>query len=163
MTASLNRRRALSGAATVGIGIPLLVACGGEDTTSVTDSTGSTSSPSSGGTTSSPSESSTGGGDGGGTPADALASTSDIEVGGGTIFADEGVVVTQPAAGEFKCFSAACTHQGCLVSSVSDGQIHCKCHNSSFSITDGSVINPPATAPLPEQAITVEGDSLVLG
>ena len=46
---------------------------------------------------------------------DALAATSDIAVGGGAIFADEKVVVTQPTEGDFKCFTAICTHQGCLV------------------------------------------------
>ena len=67
-----------------------------------------------------------------------LASTADIEVGGGTIFADEQVVVTQPSEGEFKAFTTTCTHQGCQVESVSDGSINCPCHGSSFSIEDGS-------------------------
>ena len=66
-----------------------------------------------------------------------LTSTSDIEVGGGAIFADDEVVITQPSEGEFKAFSAVCTHQGCLVSSVSDGTINCDCHGSKFSIETG--------------------------
>jgi hypothetical protein len=40
----------------------------------------------------------------------ALTTTSEIPVGGGTIFATEKVVVTQPNSGDFKCFSAICTH-----------------------------------------------------
>ncbi|MFF6983985.1 Rieske (2Fe-2S) protein [Streptomyces sp. NPDC008343] len=91
-----------------------------------------------------------------------LASTSDIPVGGGTIFKDEKVVVTQPEQGEFKAFSAICTHQQCLVGSVSDGTINCPCHGSKFKITDGAVANPPATKPLPAKNIVVEGNSIRL-
>lgn len=91
-----------------------------------------------------------------------LAKTSDIPVGGGKIFKDEKVVVTQPKEGEFKAFTNICTHQQCPVANVSDGTINCTCHGSKFSITDGSVENPPATEPLAEKKITVKGDSIQL-
>ncbi|MEU3661230.1 Rieske (2Fe-2S) protein [Streptomyces sp. NPDC032940] len=92
----------------------------------------------------------------------ALAATADIPEGGGKVFADRKVVVTQPTAGEFKAFSATCTHQGCAVKDVADGVIHCPCHNSTFSITDGSVQGGPAPKPLPAVQITVSGDSIEL-
>ncbi|MFH8759339.1 Rieske (2Fe-2S) protein [Streptomyces atroolivaceus] len=96
-------------------------------------------------------------------PGDAeLTRTSDIPTGGGTIFKDRKIVVTQPAAGEFKAFSAVCTHAGCVVSSVADGTIDCACHGSRFSIGDGAVEQGPATRPLPAERITVEGDSIRL-
>lgn len=91
-----------------------------------------------------------------------LAATDDIPVGGGTIFKDQEVVVTQPEQGEFKAFSAICTHQRCTVATVADGTINCACHGSKFNITDGSVANPPATKPLPEKQITVDGNSIRL-
>ncbi|MEU9060751.1 Rieske (2Fe-2S) protein [Streptomyces sp. NPDC048430] len=91
-----------------------------------------------------------------------LARTSDIPAGGGTIFEDRRIVVTQPAAGRFKAFSAVCTHAGCIVSSVADGTIDCACHGSRFSITDGAVERGPATRPLPAERITVEGDRIRL-
>ncbi|GAA2442192.1 Rieske (2Fe-2S) protein [Streptomyces mauvecolor] len=91
-----------------------------------------------------------------------LAQTSDIPVGGGTVFADQKVVVTQPEAGTFKGFSAICTHQGCTVSSVSGGTINCPCHGSKFRIADASVANGPATRPLPGQQITVENGSILM-
>ncbi|MFF0087112.1 Rieske (2Fe-2S) protein [Streptomyces canus] len=91
-----------------------------------------------------------------------LAKTSDIPEGGGKIFKDSGVVVTQPTAGEFKAFSSKCTHQGCAVSGITNGVITCPCHKSEFSVTDGSVKKGPATQPLPEEKITVSGDSITL-
>lgn len=97
--------------------------------------------------------------DGGG---GALASTADIPEGGGKVFADRGVVVTQPKAGEFKAFSSKCTHQGCAVSSVSDGTIHCPCHDSRFDASTGAVAHGPATEPLPAKKITVAGGSITL-
>jgi Rieske Fe-S protein len=91
-----------------------------------------------------------------------LAATSDIPVGGGKIFKDEKVVVTQPEKGEFKAFSAVCTHQSCTVASVADGTINCVCHGSKFGIADGAVANGPATRALPAEQITVEGNSIRL-
>jgi Rieske Fe-S protein len=91
-----------------------------------------------------------------------LASTDEIPVGGGKIFKDEEVVVTQPEQGQFKAFSAICTHQRCTVASVSDGTINCVCHGSKFRIADGSVAHGPATRPLPAEQITVEGNSVRL-
>ncbi len=97
---------------------------------------------------------------GGGAPA--LAAVADIPVGGGKIFADAGVVVTQPTAGTIKAYSATCTHQGCTVTSVADGAIVCACHNSVFDIADGSVRSGPANAPLPAANVTVDGDAIRL-
>ncbi|MFG2313093.1 Rieske (2Fe-2S) protein [Streptomyces sp. NPDC048566] len=91
-----------------------------------------------------------------------LAKTADIPEGGGKVFADQGVVVTQPAAGTFKAFSSKCTHQGCAVKGIADGVISCPCHGSQFSATDGSVKKGPATSALAAAAITVEGDAIKL-
>lgn len=93
----------------------------------------------------------------------ALASTADIPVGGGTVFKEQEVVVTQPAPGEFKAFSAICTHRGCTVGDVTGGTINCPCHGSKFKISDGSVANGPATQPLAEAKVTVSGNSIALG
>jgi Rieske Fe-S protein len=150
-------RRTVTGLATAGLSLPLLAACGDDEPDTATDP--GSGAGDGGGSTPSQAESSGGGGGGG---ADALASTSDIEVGGGRIFSDEQVVVTQPSEGEFRAFSTTCTHQGCPVQSVSDGTINCDCHGSKFSIEDGSPEGGPATSPLEEVGITVEGDSIVL-
>src|SRR5215471_14430925 len=91
-----------------------------------------------------------------------LAQVSDIPVGGGRIFAERQVVVTQPQAGTFKAFSAVCTHQGCTVAEVKGGTINCPCHGSRFRIADGSVANGPAARPLPAVDVTVDGGAIRL-
>ena len=90
-----------------------------------------------------------------------LASTSSVPVGGGKILTGQQIVITQPTAGSYKAFTAVCTHQGCIVSTVADGTIDCPCHGSKFSVKDGSVVNGPAASPLAPVAIKVEGTSIV--
>jgi Rieske Fe-S protein len=85
----------------------------------------------------------------------------DIPVGSGKIFPDAQTVITQPKKGEFKAFSAVCTHQGCVVDAVTT-TINCPCHGSKYSITDGSVVNPPAPQPLPPKTIKISGDTLTV-
>ncbi|MGW9302162.1 Rieske (2Fe-2S) protein [Streptomyces cyaneofuscatus] len=91
-----------------------------------------------------------------------LAKTADIPEGGGVVFAAQKVVVTQPSAGEFKAFSATCTHQGCAVKDVVENVITCPCHNSTFDAATGSPTAGPATQPLPAREISVAGDSITL-
>ena len=140
---AINRRRALSGSAAVALGVPLLAACGDDSNASAVDPV----------TSSEPD----GAGSGGGA---ALASAADVPVGGCFVVSDAKVVVTQPTEGNFKAFSAVCTHQGCLVETSSDGEIPCPCHNSRFSLDDGSPISGPATASLAPVEITVDGDAI---
>jgi len=90
-----------------------------------------------------------------------LAKTADIPVGGGKVLADKKIVITQPQAGSFHAFTAVCTHQGCIVDSVSGGTINCPCHGSKFNITNGSVVNGPAASPLAPVGIQVQGSSIV--
>jgi Rieske Fe-S protein len=91
-----------------------------------------------------------------------LVTTAEVPVGGGVIIADREIVVTQPTAGQYKAFSSVCTHQGCNVNEVTDGQIVCPCHGSYFAVADGAVTDGPARSPLPEKAITVSGDAITL-
>jgi Rieske Fe-S protein len=141
----ISRRTALGGAAVVG-GAVVLAACGGSSSTESGGTSGGASQTAPGATAA--------GGD--------LVAAADVPVGGGVIVTAQKVVVTQPTQGEFKGFSSTCTHQGCQVSSVQDDEITCACHGSVFSATDGSVLNGPATAPLPEVAVSVSGDQVVL-
>ncbi|MBY8872639.1 Rieske (2Fe-2S) protein [Micromonospora sp. PLK6-60] len=148
-----TRRTLLAGAGAVGAAV-VLAGCGGSDG----GGSGSPA-PTSGG------PGATGAGDAEGGDRDStgpLARTTDIPVGGGAIFADKGVVITQPEPGQFKAFSPICTHQRCPVSNVDGGTINCTCHNSRFSISDGSVKQGPATKPLPPKNIKVTGEQITL-
>jgi Rieske Fe-S protein len=151
----LSRRAVVAGVGGVAAA-GLLTACGG-GSTATAPSTPAAAAPSE-----PASEPSAAGGSAASSSGTALASTSDVPVGGGKVFADKDVVVTQPTAGDFKAFSATCTHQGCKVKSVTDGQIVCPCHGSKYAVADGSVVGGPAKKPLPEKTISVDGDSIVL-
>ena len=91
-----------------------------------------------------------------------LGLAADVPVGGGKVFTDAKVVVTQPAKGQFKAFSAICTHVGCLCNQVAGGTIDCPCHGSKFKIADGSVVTGPAMTALASAAVTVADGKLFL-
>ncbi|GLZ29911.1 iron-sulfur protein [Lentzea sp. NBRC 105346] len=95
-------------------------------------------------------------------PTGELVKTSAVPPGGGVIIGDKQVVVTQPQQGTFKAFSAICTHQGCTVANVQGETINCECHGSKYNIADGSVAEGPATQPLAEKKISVQGDAIRL-
>lgn len=150
-----TRRGMLAGVGLAGLA-GVAAACGGSDD-------GATGTPAGGNTSGTPDGSAKDdGATGGGVGGAVLASTSEIPVGGGKIFADQKVVVTQPAQGTFKAFSATCTHRGCTVDSVADGIIGCPCHGSKFTIGDASVTGGPAQKSLPPKQIVVEGGQIKL-
>ena len=112
--------------------------------------------------TASATASSSGGAAAAGGPGGALTSTGAIPVGGGKIFASERVVVTQPSGGQFRGFSAVCTHMQCIVDQIADRTIDCPCHGSKFSITDGHVVAGPAPSPLPAQSLKIQSGRISL-
>ncbi|MFI5492140.1 Rieske (2Fe-2S) protein [Actinoplanes sp. NPDC051859] len=154
---STTRRVVLTGAGALGAGC-FLAACGtdtgsgnvgadGGDFSNNPLPAGSKSADAGGG--------STNGGSGGKT----LVAVADVPEGGGVIKGD--YVITQPEKGTFKAFSKICTHQGCPVTEVGGGQITCKCHNSTFSMTDGQPTGGPARKALAETKVEVDGDNIV--
>ncbi|NUH40512.1 Rieske (2Fe-2S) protein [Streptomyces samsunensis] len=152
-----TRRAVVTAAGAAGLAATL-AACGKDDNGGGSDSDNAGSAQDAGG--SQPSQSAEGGGQSAGGDGMELAKTSQIPEGGGMVFKDHKVVVTQPTAGEFKAFSSICTHQGCSVGDVTGGTINCPCHQSKFDITDGSVKGGPAQKPLPGAQIKVQGSSI---
>ena len=162
----VGRRTVLRAAGVGGAGAAAaaaLAACGGSSTPPTTGgaasstTAGSSTSSAAGSTSSGSASSSSGGAAPSGTPV----KTADVPVGGGVINASALFVVTQPSAGQFKAFSATCTHQGCTVTKVVDGMIDCPCHQSQFDITTGApTAASQAKSPLPAKTATVSGDSV---
>lgn len=147
-----SRRTLLRGAAAVGVATPVLGACGSDQPVGAP--------PTGKGPGSSP--------DGPSTAGTALGPAAEVPVGGGKVYADQRVVVTQPRRGEFKAFSASCTHQGCLVGSVEGGRINCPCHGSQFDIASGEPLqgpsgsDPSTIAALPPADVSVEAGQVTL-
>jgi Rieske Fe-S protein len=92
-----------------------------------------------------------------------IAQTGDIPVGGGKVFDEWKVVVTQPSAGVFKAFTATCPHAGCAVGRIKGGVIECPCHGSQFAIASGACVAGPAEAPLAAFPLKVQDDGIVIG
>jgi Rieske Fe-S protein len=74
----------------------------------------------------------------------------------------EPILVSQPVAGTVVAFSAICTHQGCVVLPAT-AEFDCPCHGSRFDAATGAVLGGPARSPLPEVAVTLDGDSVRAG
>ena len=143
MADQFTRRTTLAGAAGLTLSVPVLAACGDGGPTGSGTSAGSTASQHA-------------------APGTVVGPTSDIPVGGGKIYGDLNMVVTQPESGDFKAFSATCTHRGCQVSKVADDAIQCGCHFSKYSIETGAVEGGPAPEPLPAIEITVANDEITV-
>ena len=135
---AVGRRHVVTGVAGAAVAVPLVAACGSGSGSEPAGSGGSSSAPAPAGGT-------------------RLGSVADVPVGGGQVFPDQKVVVTQPSQGVWKAYSAVCTHAGCLVNQIADGTITCPCHLSRFSVADGSVESGPAPRPLPSVAVDVKG------
>ncbi len=92
-----------------------------------------------------------------------LASIDEIPVGTGKkIMVDESltILVTHTKQDQFRAFSATCTHSGCIVSGVQDGQIACGCHGARFNTDSGEPEQGPAKSPLGKITLEVRGNEL---
>jgi Rieske Fe-S protein len=90
-----------------------------------------------------------------------LGPAADVPVGGGAVYENLEVVVTQPEAGRFEGLSAVCTHTGCIVDKVADGLIECPCHGSRYHL-DGTVARGPAPRALTSRPVKVVDGTVLL-
>lgn len=143
-TAARNRREVLAGAVAVGL-VTAGCAAGGTPDRPTTGMAPAPDAPA----------------PGSGATGTELGGATDVPVGGGTVFEALEVVVTQPAAGDYRGLSAICTHTGCIVNKVADGLIACPCHGSRYHL-DGSVAKGPAPRALAARPVRVENGQIVL-
>ncbi|HVB95188.1 MAG TPA: Rieske (2Fe-2S) protein [Nitrososphaerales archaeon] len=61
--------------------------------------------------------------------------------------------------GQWKAFSATCTHRPCTVGFQSS-ELYCPCHGATFSASNGSVTRGPAQVSLAEYGVIEQGGGL---
>jgi len=78
-------------------------------------------------------------------------------------FNKEPIIVVHTETGQFKAFSARCTHLGCVVQYTTEGipRFKCNCHQSEFDL-NGNNIAGPAPLPLPPLRVTLQDSSIVV-
>lgn len=77
-------------------------------------------------------------------------------------FGSRPAMVVHMPGGEFRAFSAVCTHLQCTVQYRSDLElIWCACHNGRFDLAGRNVGGPPPR-PLDPLEVAVRGDDVVL-
>ncbi|MBM2815103.1 MAG: putative Plastoquinol--plastocyanin reductase [Ignavibacteria bacterium] len=77
-------------------------------------------------------------------------------------FGSKPVLVVRTAAGDYKAFSATCTHLDCIVQYRKDyGQIYCACHNGRYDLNGRNISGPPP-APLAKYNIAIKGDEVIV-
>jgi thiosulfate dehydrogenase [quinone] large subunit len=103
---------------------------------------------------------------GGGAPANAIASISDLNVGSALQIklasGDPGILI-RTATDAVCAFSAVCTHEGCSVDydSVSK-ELICPCHGARFDpLQNGKAIGGPTRTPLTELPVEISGEYII--
>ena len=89
---------------------------------------------------------------------------SEFEVNTGQIlkFGRKPVILIRMENGEFRAFSATCTHLECIVQYRSDlKEIWCACHNGLYDLKGRNVSGPPPR-PLEEFAVNVVQDEILV-
>ncbi|MFD3723209.1 Rieske (2Fe-2S) protein [Streptomyces sp. NPDC058674] len=105
---------------------------------------------------------------GGGTPATPtapveLGAAADVPVGGAKLYREKKLIVSCPSEGRYTAFSAQCTHAGCVMDKIVEGEGNCPCHGSRFDVATGAVLRGPATDPLPAVPVRAENGRLIAG
>jgi cytochrome b6-f complex iron-sulfur subunit len=71
-------------------------------------------------------------------------------------------LVIRTQTGEYKAFSASCTHLDCIVQYQPEAKnILCACHNGIYDLSGKNVSGPPPR-PLEEFVVNVKGDEVIV-
>lgn len=91
-------------------------------------------------------------------------STNDFPSNTGKIvkFGRKPVILIRTDTGEFRAFTATCTHLDCIVQYRQDiKQIWCACHNGIYDLNGRNVSGPPPR-PLDEYKVNIVNDEIVI-
>lgn len=78
------------------------------------------------------------------------------------LVAERPVLLIRTSDGQFRAFSAVCTHLQCIVNYTPErNQIECPCHQGVYSI-DGRNISGPPPRPLEELLVTVNEGTVIV-
>ena len=77
-------------------------------------------------------------------------------------FGSKPALLVRTAEGEYRAYSAVCTHLNCTVQYREDlHQIWCACHNGTFDLSGRNVSGPPPR-PLETFQVNVQGEDVVV-
>ena len=77
-------------------------------------------------------------------------------------FGNKPAMLVRTPAGEYRAFSARCTHLDCTVQYREDlSHIWCACHNGHYDL-NGAVVSGPPPSPLPTYDVNVRGDQIIV-
>jgi Rieske Fe-S protein len=77
-------------------------------------------------------------------------------------FGNKPVILLRTQTGDFRAFSATCTHLDCTVQYRKDmGLIWCACHNGRYDLNGRNVAGPPPR-PLDEYRVVLQGDEILI-
>jgi Rieske Fe-S protein len=77
-------------------------------------------------------------------------------------FGNKPALLVRTAEGEWRAFSAVCTHLNCTVQYNDEArQIWCACHNGLFDL-NGKVVGGPPPRPLEAYTAHVQGDEVIV-
>jgi Rieske Fe-S protein len=77
-------------------------------------------------------------------------------------FGAEPALLVRTPDGEYRAFSAVCTHLGCTVQyQRSDSRVWCACHDGFYDVDGRNIAGPPPT-PLERYRVHVAGDEIVV-
>lgn len=94
----------------------------------------------------------------------AAAKASELSPNTGKVFAfgSRPAIIVRTPAGDWRAFTAVCTHLNCTVQYRGDMQmIWCACHNGMYDL-NGKVVSGPPPRPLEEYAVHVRNDEVVI-
>jgi Rieske Fe-S protein len=71
-------------------------------------------------------------------------------------------ILIQAPTGEYRAFTAICTHLDCTVQYLADEKmIWCACHNGRYDLTGKNISGPPPR-PLEEFHVNIRGDEIIV-